>query len=106
MAELNLQGFIDSHHQQCVDALKLIIALADTGSDRHKQRFCSKGMPGIPTGWQVAGAMADVAIEAIENPTRPEDLTIYKQAFDAMAAQMVCPKMTGLEMAKMQLGIN
>lgn len=33
-----------------------------------------------------------------------EDLTIYKRAMDSMAAQMVHPKMTGLEMAKMQLG--
>ena len=35
-----------------------------------------------------------------------EELEIYKRAFDSMAAQMVCPKMTGLEMAKMQLGIK
>jgi hypothetical protein len=32
------------------------------------------------------------------------ELLIYKRAMDAMAAQMVHPKMTGLEMAKMQLG--
>jgi len=31
------------------------------------------------------------------------DQSIYKRAFDSMAAQMLCPKMTGLEMAKMQL---
>jgi hypothetical protein len=33
-----------------------------------------------------------------------EDLRIYKRAMDSMAAQMIHPKMTGLEMAKMQLG--
>jgi hypothetical protein len=106
MAEVNLQGFIDAHHQQCVEALRLIVQLADTGSDEHKQRFYPKGMPGNPSGWQVAGVMADVAIEAIENPNRPEDSTIYKRAMDSMAAQMICPKMTGLEIAKIQLGIN
>jgi hypothetical protein len=106
MAELNLQGFIDSHHQKCGEALRLIIALADIGSKEHKQRFDPDGIDGIPTGWRVAEAMRDIAIEAIENPNCSEDLTIYKRAFDSMAAQMICPKMTGLEMAKMQLGIN
>jgi hypothetical protein len=33
-----------------------------------------------------------------------EELEIYKRAMDSMAAQMIHPKMTGLEMAKMQLG--
>jgi hypothetical protein len=33
-----------------------------------------------------------------------EELEIYKRAIDSMAAQMIHPKMTGLEMAKMQLG--
>ncbi len=106
MAEVNLQSFIDSHHQQCVDALRLIIALADIGSKEHKQRFDPDGIDGIPTGWRVAEAMRDIAIEAIENPNCLEDLTIYKRAFESMAAQMICPKMTGLELAKMQLGIN
>jgi hypothetical protein len=32
------------------------------------------------------------------------ELLIYKEAMDSMAAQMIHPKMTGLEMAKMQLG--
>jgi|LakMenEpi03Aug12_release.lakeMendotaPanAssembly.Ray.scaffolds.fasta_scaffold1347428_2 hypothetical protein len=31
------------------------------------------------------------------------DQSIYKRAMDSMAAQMIHPKMTGLEMAKMQL---
>jgi hypothetical protein len=31
------------------------------------------------------------------------ELLIYKRAFESMAAQMIHPKMTGLEMAKMQL---
>ena len=31
------------------------------------------------------------------------ELLIYKEAMDSMAAQMIHPKMTGLEMAKMQL---
>ena len=102
MAEFNLQGFIDSHHRQCVDALKRIIALADASSDEYWRQFA----PVVPTGWRVAQAMRDVAIEAIKDDTQPEDLTIYKRAFDSMAAQMIHPKMTGLEMAKMQLGIN
>jgi hypothetical protein len=34
------------------------------------------------------------------------ELLTYKQAMDSMAAQMIHPKMTGLEMAKMQLGIK
>lgn len=33
-------------------------------------------------------------------------LEIYKNAFESMAAQMVHPKMTGLEMAKSQLGLS
>jgi hypothetical protein len=106
MAEINLHGFIDAHHQQCVDALRLIVQFSDIGSKEHKQRFDPEGIDGIPTGWRVADAMRDVAFEAIKNPNRPEDLTIYKRAFDSMAAQMICPKMTGLELAKMQLGIN
>jgi hypothetical protein len=106
MAEINLHGFIDAHHQQCVDALRLIVQFSDIGSKEHKQRFDPEGIDGIPTGWRVADAMRDVAFEAIKNLNRPEDLTIYKRAFDSMAAQMICPKMTGLELAKMQLGIN
>ena len=35
-----------------------------------------------------------------------EELEIYKRAMDSMAAQMIHPKMTGLEMAKMQLGLK
>jgi hypothetical protein len=34
------------------------------------------------------------------------ELEVYKRAMDSMAAQMICPKMTGLELAKMQLGIK
>jgi hypothetical protein len=33
-----------------------------------------------------------------------EDLTIYKRACESMAKQFIHPKMTGLEVAKMQLG--
>ena len=106
MAEFNLQGFIDSHYQECVDALRLIVQFADIGSKEHKQRFDPEGMHGIPTGWRVADAMRDVAIEVIESDGELEDLTIYKRALDSMAAQMIHPKMTGLELAKMQLGIK
>jgi hypothetical protein len=35
-----------------------------------------------------------------------EELEIYKQAMDSMAAQFIHPKTTGLEMAKQQLGIK
>ena len=31
------------------------------------------------------------------------ELFIYKRAFESMASQMIHPKMSGLEMAKMQL---
>jgi hypothetical protein len=51
----------------------------------------SDGPPGIGFVWVQEGV---------------EELEIYKQAFESMAAQMIDPKMTGLEMAKMQLGIN
>lgn len=34
----------------------------------------------------------------------PDDLQIYKEAMESMAAQFLHPKMTALEMAKMQLG--
>jgi len=32
------------------------------------------------------------------------ELLIYKRAMDSMASQMIHPKMTGMEMAKLQLG--
>jgi hypothetical protein len=32
------------------------------------------------------------------------ELLIYKRAMDSMAAQFICPKTTGLELAKQQLG--
>ena len=35
-----------------------------------------------------------------------DELQIYKDAMDSMAAQFVYPKTTGLEMAKSQLGIK
>jgi hypothetical protein len=44
--------------------------------------------------------------QVVVNGSQQEDLTIYKQAMDSMAAQMVHPKTTGLEMAKLQLGIK
>ena len=110
MAEFNLQGFIDSHHRQCVSALQMIAQLADAGSDEHKRRFNPNGEgDGIANGWRVAEAMREIANDAVGNISLANDvreLLIYKQAFDAMASQMIHPKMTGLEMAKMQLGIN
>jgi len=35
-----------------------------------------------------------------------QELLIYKEAMDSMAAQMIHPKMTGLEMAQMQLKVT
>lgn len=34
------------------------------------------------------------------------ELLVYKRAMDSMAAQLIHPKMTGLDMAKSQLGIT
>jgi len=47
-------------------------------------------------------AMSYFAARSIAEDVR--ELLIYKRAMDSMAAQMIHPKMTGLEMAKMQLG--
>lgn len=86
-------------------ALQRIALLADTGSEQHKQEYALhyalKGH--VPHGWMVAEDMRQIANGVIGNLPIEEDLTIYKRAFDSMAAQMIHPKMTGLEMAKMQL---
>lgn len=52
---------------------------------------------------EVTGAenLIDAVITATE---LIKDLRIYKRAMDSMAAQWIHPKMTGLEMAKNQLG--
>jgi hypothetical protein len=47
-------------------------------------------------------AMSDFVARSIAEDVR--ELLIYKRAMDSMAAQIIHPKMTGLEMAKMQLG--
>ena len=100
-----IQVSIDDHHKQCVRALQAIALLADTGSPEHKERFCPNGEgDGIANGWRVAEAMREIANDTIGSLEIGEDLLIYKRAMDSMAAQMIHPKMTGLEMAKMQLG--
>jgi hypothetical protein len=56
--------------------------------------------------WVSRLAKGDAAMSYFVAKSIAEDvreLLIYKRAMDAMAAQMLCPKMTGLEMAKMQL---
>ena len=50
------------------------------------------------------GMIVIAANEYRKRLDQTEELLIYKRAMDSMAAQMVHPKMTGLEMAKMQLG--
>jgi len=40
---------------------------------------------------------------AIDIADQVRELLIYKRACDSMAEQMLCPKMTGLELARMQL---
>jgi hypothetical protein len=98
-----VQVFIDAKLKQCVRALQTIAMLAETGSKEHKERFDPDGANGIPTGWRVAEAMREIANDTVGSLEIGEDLTIYKRAMDSMAAQMIHPKMTGLEMAKMQL---
>ena len=61
-----VQVFIDDHHKRCVAALQQIAQLADTGSELHKQRFQPNGeSDGVPTGWRVAEAMRQIAVDAI-----------------------------------------
>lgn len=87
-------------------ALQRIALLADCGSEQHKREYAlhySLNSVAVP-GWRVAEDMREIANDVVGNETVSEDLTIYKRAFDSMAAQMIHPKMTGLEMAKMQLG--
>ena len=49
----------------------------------------------------IIGAINKTVEDAMDSAV---DQSIYKRAFDNMAEQMLCPKMTGLEMAKSQLG--
>jgi hypothetical protein len=100
-----VQVFIDARFKQCVSALQQIALLADTGSREHKERFGeSCKFDGVSNGWRVAEAMREIANDTVGALEIGEDLTIYKRALDSMAAQIIHPKMTGLEMAKMQLG--
>jgi hypothetical protein len=101
-----VQVFIEDHYKQCVKALQLIALLADTGSKAHKERFDPDGPNGNPTGWRVAEAMREIANDVVGALDLEEDLTIYKRAMESMAAQFVHPKMTALEMARQQLGIE
>lgn len=50
------------------------------------------------------GDMSEFVAKEIAAEVR--ELMIYKRAMDSMASQMIHPKMTGLEMAKSQLGIK
>ena len=103
-----------AHHERCLVALQRIAMLADTGSTEHKKEFSpyySSGMS--PSGWRIAEAMRIVANDTIGDiPLSPlfdediQELQIYKLAMESMAKQLVHPKMTGLEMAKQQLGMK
>jgi hypothetical protein len=56
---------------------------------------------------EMAGVRETLRENGIEGKTilgGLNELLIYKRAMDSMAAQMIHPKMTGLDMAKMQLG--
>lgn len=46
-------------------------------------------------------ALSPTIKQAMDSAASTND--VYKQAMDSMAAQMIHPKMTGLEMAEMQL---
>lgn len=47
------------------------------------------------------GSMSEFVARQIADEVR--ELLIYRRAMESMAAQFVCPKMTALEMARMQL---
>jgi len=86
-------------------ALQRIALLADCGSEQHKREYAlhySLNSVAV-SGWKVAEDMREIANDVIGNLPIEEDLSIYKRAFDSMAAQMIHPKMTGREMAEMQL---
>jgi len=64
---------------------------------------------GDEPAWVSRLAKGDAAMSYFVAKSIAEDvreLLIYKRAMDAMAAQMICPKMTGLELAMMQLKIE
>ncbi|MEK9954770.1 MAG: hypothetical protein VW577_05125 [Pelagibacteraceae bacterium] len=50
------------------------------------------------------GTMSEFVAKEIATEVR--ELLLYKRAMDSMASQLICPKRTGLQMAKMQLGIK
>lgn len=55
-------------------------------------------MAGLRETMQENGVQAETILGGVY------ELLTYKRAMESMAAQMIHPKMTGLEMAKMQLG--
>ena len=67
MADIGeVQVYVDSHHKQCVEALKRIALLADTGSEEHKKEFSHYYRMGdTPSGWRVAESMRQAANDAI-----------------------------------------
>jgi hypothetical protein len=61
-----VQVHIDARHKQCIQALKRIALLADTGSDEHKAEFSHYYRMGDrPSGWRVAESMRQVANDTI-----------------------------------------
>lgn len=67
MADIGeVQAYVDSHHKQCVEALKRIALLADVKSVEHQERFSGWYSIGVtPGGWRVAELMREIANDAI-----------------------------------------
>jgi hypothetical protein len=92
-----------SERDRMVYTLQRIALLADTGSDEHKKEFETYYANfDKPIGWRVAERMREIANDVAGNYPI-EDMTIYKRAMESMAKQLIHPKMTGLQLAKMQL---
>jgi len=56
------------------------------------------------TDWRLRDAVIWAINPWIQSEAESREDSIYKRAMESMAAQMVHPKMTALEMAKSQLG--
>ena len=52
---------------------------------------------------EAAEAISGLQTELIQAEQQIESLQLYKQACDSMAAQIICPKMTGEELARKQV---
>lgn len=67
-----IQVCIDLHHKQCVEALKRIALLADTGTVEHKAEFSHYySMGSKPSGWRIAESMRIIANDALGAENQP-----------------------------------